>query len=319
MKTSFSQRYSLPCNLKGAVWLAAVIAGLLLAPGASSARGDEVYRLSSPDGKIEISIRTPRQGSEERPIWSATFHGKPLLTDCELGLQTAEAGDLLTGVRVLRQHSRSADRRIRVLFGRADHAQDSFHETRFTLETHSHRQLDVVFRCYDDAVALRYELPGKPKNGSVTVTDETTSFRVAGAPTAYAQYLESYTTSHEHNVTNVNSRDIPPGTLLDMPLTFSWADGTYLALTEASLRHYAGMSLMRTASDDSPPRLVCKLTPRPDGTKVVRPLPMMTPWRVALIGDRPGALLESGTLYCLNDASVIKDVSWIKPGKITFP
>jgi alpha-glucosidase len=319
MKTDSSQQCSLPRNLKSGVWLAAVIAGLLLAPGASSAPAADVWRLTSPDGKIEVSIRMPRQGSDERPVWSATFHGKLLLTDCELGLLTAEAGDLLAGVQVLRQHSRSADRRIRVLFGRADHAQDRFRETRFTLETPSHHQLDVVFRCYDDAIALRYELPGKPKDGLATITDETTSFRVAGAPTAYAQYLESYTTSHEHNVTNVNCRDLAPGTLLDMPLTFSWDDGTYLALTEASLRHYAGMSLMRMAGEDSPPRLVCKLTPRPDGTKVVRPLPMLTPWRVALIGDRPGALLESETLYCLNDPSVIRDVSWIKPGKITFP
>jgi alpha-glucosidase len=50
----------------------------------------------------------------------------------------------------------------------------------------------------------------------------------------------------------------------------------------------------------------------------VRPLPMQTPWRVVLVGDRPGALLESCTLYCLNEPSVVKDVSWIKPGKITF-
>jgi alpha-glucosidase len=46
---------------------------------------------------------------------------------------------------------------------------------------------------------------------------------------------------------------------------------------------------------------------------------MQTPWRVVLVGERPGALLESGTLYCLNEPSVIQDVSWIKPGKITFP
>src|SRR5262249_6865534 len=63
--------------------------------------------------------------------------------------------------------------------------------------------------------------------------------------------------------------------------------------------------------------LVCDLTPRADGTKVVRRLPMQTPWRVVLIGDRPGALLESETIYCLNDPSLIKDVAWIKPGKIT--
>src|SRR5207244_6308969 len=78
------------------------------------------------------------------------------------------------------------------------------------------------------------------------------------------------------------------------------------------------MSLMRPAGETSRDDLVCQLTPRPDGSKVVRPLPMQTPWRVVLVGDRPGALLESGTLYCLNEPSVIKDVSWIKPGKITF-
>ena len=76
---------------------------------------------------------------------------------------------------------------------------------------------------------------------------------------------------------------------------------------------------MRPAGEAARDELVCQLTPRPDGTKVVRPLPMQTPWRVVLIGDRPGALLESETIYCLNEPSVIKDTSWIKPGKITFP
>ena len=75
---------------------------------------------------------------------------------------------------------------------------------------------------------------------SVTITNETTSFRLEGEPTAFVQYLENYTTSHEHNVTHVPYRDIRRGALLDMPLTFSWPDGTYAAITEASLRHYAG-------------------------------------------------------------------------------
>jgi alpha-glucosidase len=164
---------------------------------------------------------------------------------------------------------------------------------------------------------VRYELPKDKAVSSVTIADETTSFQVEGDPTAYTQRLENYQTSHEHQVVPVHYGDLPRDVLLDLPLTFAWADGTYAAITEASLRHYAGMALM-ASSNASPPRLLCKLTPRPDGTKVVRPLPMHTPWRVVLLGDRPGALLESSTLYCLNDRSVIKDVSWIKPGKITF-
>ena len=277
-----------------------------------------VYRLNSPDDRIQVSIQMPAPGSVERPRWSATFRGKQILTDCRLGLQTADAGDLMAGVRVARERSRSVNPRVRVLFGRSDQAQDRFHEIRFTLETPGHQRADVVFRCYDDAIALRYELPPDAKGGSVTITDETTSFRVDGEPTAYAQCLENYKTSHEHKIVPVPYRDLRPGALLDLALTFSWADGAYAAITEASLRHYAGMALMRPTDAAAGDELVCKLTPHADGRKVVHPLPMQTPWRVVMIGDRSGALLESETLYCLNDPSVIKDVSWIKPGKITF-
>ena len=274
--------------------------------------------IASPDGGIRVSLWFPKPGSVDRPFWSATFRDKALLDHCQLGLQTVDSGELLAGVRVLRHHHRAINQRIRVLFGKADSAQDHFHETRFWLETPAHRKLQLMVRCYNDAVALRYELPAAPNLKSVVIADETTSFGVTGNPTAYAQYLENYNTSHEHNVTVVPAETLPRGQLLDMPLTLSWKDGTCAAITEAALRHYAGMSLQRIGGNDQHVDLGCQLTPRPDGTKVVGPLPLRTPWRVVLISDRPGALLESGTLYCLNEPSVIQDVSWIKPGKITF-
>src|SRR5260370_41259371 len=101
-----------------------------------------------------------------------------------------------------------------------------------------------------------------------------------------------------------------------MPLTLAWENGACAAITEAALGHYAGMGLMRATSGQR--ELICRITPRIDGTKVVRPLPMNSPWRVVLIADHPGALLESRTLYCLHDPPAIGDVSWIKPGKIPF-
>jgi alpha-glucosidase len=297
--------------------LSVFIASLWVA-GVHDTEAAEIYLLNSPDGRIKVSVQMPSPGTVESPRWSATFHGKPILTDCALGIQTADDGNLMVGARVLRQRSRSVDKRVPVLFGKADHADDRFRETRYTLETPQHRRTDVVFRCYNDAIAIRYELTTNGTAPSVTITNETTSFRLEGEPTAFVQYLENYQTSHEHNVASVRYRDIRRDTLLDMPLTFSWADNTFAAITEASLRHYAGMSLMRPSGEESRDDLVCQLTPRPDGTKVVRPLPMQTPWRVVLIADRPGALLESQTIYCLNDPSTLADTSWIKPGKITF-
>jgi alpha-glucosidase len=294
-----------------------VLLGLVLANVVGTAA--EPIHLNSPDGRIAVSIELPAAGSPDRPHWSATFHGKPILTGCALGLETVDHGDLMAGVQLVQQSQASIDEQIPVLFGKADHATNHFNEVQLIFESPGHGRSHVVFRCYDDAVAFRYELPAAAKSAPVTVANETTSFRMEGDPTAYVQYLENFRTSHEHNVTTVGYGEIRPGALLDLPLTFSWTDNTCAAITEASLRHYAGMSLARSTKGGPGEELVCQLTPRPDGNKVVGPLPLKTPWRVVLMADRPGALLESETIYCLNDPPAIGDTSWIKPGKITFP
>jgi alpha-glucosidase len=170
----------------------------------------------------------------------------------------------------------------------------------------------VVFRCFNDSVALRYEIGGK---GKTVVSEEGTSFGFLSNPKAYYQTLENYNTSHEHSVGSSLLSEIKADTLLDMPVTLSFEDGLFASICQAGLRHYAGMSLSRVSSISS---LVCKLTPLADGTKVVRNGPFETPWRVVLIGYRLGGLLESNTLYCLNAPNEIGDTSWIQPGKMTW-
>ena len=290
----------------------------LLAVSGQAVHANAARILHSPDGRLTVQIQMPSPGSTDTPRWSATFGGKAILSNCRLSLNVAEGGDLLAGVQVQEERSHSLDKRIRVLFGKVDSANDRYCELRFTLENPQHRRVTVVFRCYNDAIAFRYEVPKQAGMKRLIVMEEGTSFVPVGNPRAYVQYLENYQTSHEHNVTKTPLQDIKPNTLLDMPLTLAREDGTCLAITEAALRHYAGMSLMRLTNAGEPAELVCRLTPRPDGTKVVRDLPMQTPWRVVLVGERAGALLESNTLYCLNAPNAIGDTAWIKPGKLTF-
>jgi len=142
-------------------WLLIV---LLLAPSVLDAAMGEVCLLSSPDGRIQVSVQMPAPGSVARPHWSATFRGKPVLTECGLGLQTAEAGDVMAGVRVVAERRRSRDARIPVLFGKSDHANDRFREARYTLESPQHRRVDVVFRCYDDAESDLNHLTTETRN-----------------------------------------------------------------------------------------------------------------------------------------------------------
>lgn len=274
--------------------------------------------VASPDERLRVSLRWPEVGGRERPEWTVTFRGKTIVGGSTLGLDTADGGERLGGVRVLERRTRAVDERVPVLHGKADHAADRFREVRWVCEDAFRRRTEVVFRCYDDAVAFRYEILEGAATNVVTVVNEGTAFGLVGEPRAFVQYLENFRTSHEHEVVSVPWSEIRRGMLVDVPATFAWGDGTYAAITEAALRRYAGMSLMRGEGTGVGEALVAQLTPRADGTKAVRPLPMRTPWRVVLVSDRAGALLESGTLYALNDPPAIGDTGWIQPGKITF-
>jgi alpha-glucosidase len=100
-----------------------------------------------------------------------------------------------------------------------------------------------------------------------------------------------------------------------MSATFAFKDSTYLAITEAALRRKVTHAPRERRREN---RTGLLSHPESDGTKVVRPLLMETSWRVVMVSDRAGALLESNVLYCLNAPSVIKDTSWIKPGNMTW-
>ncbi|MEO9003147.1 MAG: glycoside hydrolase family 97 N-terminal domain-containing protein [Ginsengibacter sp.] len=104
-------------------------------------------------------------------------------------------------------------------------------------------------------------------------------------------------------------------TLMDLPVLFEFPKNIYMAITEAELVDYAGMYLMKPEGV-----IRSKLSPLPgqDKIKVKATLPHVSPWRVMMISDRVGALIESNILTSLNQPCKIKDVSWIKPEKTTF-
>jgi alpha-glucosidase len=74
--------------------------------------------------------------------------------------------------------------------------------------------------------------------------------------------------------------------------------------------------------EGEPEALTSKLSPMPgrkDGAKVLGTCPHVSPWRMLMIADNPGRLIESNLVFHLSDPSAIKDISWIKPGKTIFP
>ncbi|MBI5851591.1 MAG: glycoside hydrolase family 97 catalytic domain-containing protein [Planctomycetes bacterium] len=273
------------------------------------------FELKSPDGRIALRIRFQEPGSTDLPRWSASFAGERVLEDCRLGLEVEDDGELLAGAMPSDVTRRSHDERIAVRFGKAEYARDRFEELRLVCGIEGRLPVQIVLRCHDDAIAFRYELPPAPGRDALRVLAEGSTFGLAGDPRIHTQFLPHFRTSHEHEVRDVSLGEVPAGQLLDVPLTVAREGGPFLSITEAALLRYAGMSLRR---DGTSRQLTAAFAPRDDGAIAVRSLPFVTPWRVVLVADRLGALLESQTLYCLNEAPDF-DPSWVKPGKLTWP
>lgn len=192
-----------------------------------------------------------------------------------------------------------------------------------TEKTGIRRQVNLVVRAYNDGVAFRYEFPEQPNWKSFTLLDEFSTFNLAGNPTTHTLFRPNFLTSHEGYYDTLPVNAIKADTLMDMPTLFNYGAQPCVAITEAALSDYAGMYLMkRTVPSVGGPVLMSRLSPLPNdkrGAVVKATLPHRSPWRVLMIGDHVGTLIESNILTNLNEPSKIKDMSWIKPGKTTFP
>lgn len=285
-----------------------------LAPVAAAAQ-EGVHELRSPDGRIGVTVRVPLAAAGEVPSWSLQFRGRELMADGRFGLVLDGGTNLFAGAVVSSAVARELNERVPILFGKAERTRARARELRLCLRAAGGRGLVLLLRAYDDAFAFRYEIAGAPDEAPLRIAAETTAFGLAGAALVHATWLAHFRTSHEFPVQSTPLAEIPDGQLLDTPLTAEFPGGAALAITEAALRRYAGMSLRRDAASG---RLAAALSPRDDGLAVVAAAPLVTPWRVVLVGDGVGALLESNTLYCLNEPPDF-DTSWIRPGKLTWP
>ncbi len=212
----------------------------------------------------------------------------------------------------------------------------------------------LVVRAYDDGVAFHYRFPKQEGLAGLVVTAERTGFNFPAGAVGWALPLNSFTTSYERRYERRPIADLPGDWLLGLPLVVELPGSGWAAVTEANLTDYAGMYLApaveRGAEHEGghgrpsavPPSgqaddvrlpakgasggwhsasLTSRLSPLPAEPKIAvrTSLPHDSPWRVIQFAEQAGKLIESDLLLNLNGPPAYDDVSWIKPGKTTFP
>ncbi len=299
----------------------AICLACLCLQNAAASGNRERQEVKSPSGHIALAFRLNDLGE---PCFDVTYKGQQVMSG-SLGLEFAGSAPLRSNLMVTEVLRESSDATYTISVGKASQARDHHNQLAISLQESngSHRQVDIVFRAFDDGVAFRYLLPKQKSLGEFILTDEHSRFSLAGDPTAHFLNLGDYTTSYERYYNTSAASSIGEDKLVGLPILFTQSTASpplWFALTEANLTDYAGMYLSGTVGE--PGTMESKLSPLPnrkDRAKVLGKTPHQSPWRVVMISDDPGRLIESNIVFHLSDPPAIKDSSWIKPGKTTFP
>lgn len=162
--------------------------------------------------------------------------------------------------------------------------------------------MNVIVRAYNEGVAVRYHFP-EPGNGLfLHITGEQTQFAM---PEGTLCWYEPWAQG--------------PYTLLPLkgwkaqserPLIMKLINGLSVAITEAQMIDYARMKFSLNTS--KPNTLQASIYSSVD----IIPS-YSTPWRVIIAAEKPIDLIANNTIILnLNPENQLKDVSWIKPGKV---
>ena len=297
----------------------ALLLGLACAPASASA--PPPLRLESPDGRTVVTLAMHVDGF---PAWAVERDGRLLIAPSPLGVQL-DGNDRLgyrTDVAAVRRAE--TDATYELVAGKTRQARDHYRQLDVDLADPRGRVLGVVVRAYDDGVALRYRLP-RPVQGDLVVQQDLTGFRFPRDYACHALNLGRFGTSHEGEYDPIDASRLRAHHLIDLPLVCSTGDGsTTFAIAEADLDRYAALYL--AGRGDGRLGVEARLSPRPDTPHVAVRLPRaevaanghLTPWRVLMIGDSPGVLVESSLIASLNPPTPLQDTAWIRPGKAAW-
>jgi len=273
----------------------------------------QAITVKSPDNSIVITIN-----NDEKLNYSVTFHERSIVNSSQLGFELKDE-PAMTGNFAIQDQSLKNFSEMWIPVVKSKHSEilNSYNELLLSLREKSGpmRQLGMEIRAYNDGVAFRYKLLRAARAGDRQITKELTTFSIPGDPKAWIVEYKGYSSSNEAEFFEHPLSYLTDKSIAGMPMLMEYGNNCWVAITEAKIDNYAAFYIGTNGVSN---QLTTKLVPVPgepeNGVKVRFNDEVYTPWRVLMIGETPGTLIESEIIQNLNDPCAIKDPSWIKPG-----
>ena len=274
--------------------------------------------LSSPNGEIKVTLNIT-----DKIYYSIAYDGDVLLKDNSLQLALKD--------EVLGQNPRLRRRK----YVSVDEQLTPVMPLKFSTVTNQYNQLtltfknySVEFRAYDDGVAYRFVTSRK---GEVEVLGEEFAVNFPDDYLLHLQQPGGFKTSYEEPYTHVFSNEWKPSDKMSvLPVLIDTRKQYKILISESDLTDYPCMFLKGTGDNgivSTFPKAPLAFGEVGDRSlKITQEADYIAktsgarnyPWRYFVLTKDDRQLLENTMTYKLAGKNQLQDVSWIKPGQVSW-
>lgn len=292
-----------------------ILFSLLLLAGVASAKD---YVVKSPDGRIEVTVAVGA-----KTTYAIAHDGNQALAPSPMAMRFDDGTVIGEAMKVTKAETKSVDQLLKpVIRQKSETIRDHYNE--LTLNA---RQYKIRFRVFDDGVAYRF-ITDLPRKEVKVMSEEVNYIFPADFATLFPEE-KSKNSAQQRLYKPLNLSQIDTARFCSTPLIVTTDRGVRLFISESDLESYPGMFLKKSADrtlsgdfayfpmdeeeNDDRARFATKQADYMAQTTGKREYP----WRMMIIADKDGKLIESNMVYNLAKPSV-GDFSWVKPGKIAW-
>ncbi|MBN1481150.1 glycoside hydrolase family 97 protein [candidate division KSB1 bacterium] len=284
--------------------------------------------VKSPDGQIVVTLELAQdeQGestlsSQGRLQYQVSCGSQTVIKASPLGLD-CEDDSFSENLIFLAKSRQKINEKYTLHNGKKSDLTNNASQLTLTFMNEKNARCEVIVRAYNDGVGLKYALPGE---GEKVITGEVTGFKIP-AGTAFimpydnpGQWWPAYENYYGQYEVGSSS---PTEAGWAFPALFRINEGqNYVLLSESGLNgSYCGTRLHQDAPDGL---YKVRFPEEADGEGVgavtpVVSLPWESSWKVIIVGDEPGDIVESNLVTHLADPPAFPVGDYIKPGRAAW-
>ncbi len=190
--------------------------------------------------------------------------------------------------------------------GKRRHCMNQGNQQVFHFKNAQNVRLDLEFRVYDDGIAFRYVFPELKEE--MSIAGEKTTFQFQEGITRWTQKLsQSYEDFYLKNKGRVSGYS---QNQWGFPALFEVSEAVFTLVSEANIGRGNCGSWLNNVAGESAYQVEMSQPTKVSGK-------WCSPWRVAIIGSLAD-VVESTLITDVSEPCRLTDVSWIKPGVVSW-